>query len=186
MSFQFCLFSPVVVWAMCFGGISSVLPFPVLAFFLLPPLFRISLSGYLIWIVSQRYLSCLSCLQGHSLWVHNQIFTFWYANKTAGNIELRRCLCTTSVFASTPNVGINASCCISLFCIYVLYCIFSAFCKISAIRYNALSDREFSHRCYRIFVESKDCGFLGISLVSLCFLCECCTSKSRHWKVEKR
>ena len=67
LSFQFCLFSPVVVWAMCFGGISSVLPFPVLAFFLLPPLFRISLSGYLMWIVSQRCLSCLSCLQGHSL-----------------------------------------------------------------------------------------------------------------------
>ena len=67
LSFQFCLFSPVVVWAMCFGGISSVLPFPVLAFFLLPPLFRIFLSGYLMRIVSQRCLSCLSCLQGHSL-----------------------------------------------------------------------------------------------------------------------
>ena len=92
--------------------------------------------------------------------------------KTAGNIESRRCLCTTSVFTSTQNVGINASCCISLFCIYVLYCIFPAFCKISAIRYNALSDRAFPHGCYRMFVESKDCGFLGISLVSLCFLCE--------------
>lgn len=49
---------------------------------------------------------------------------------------------------------------------------FQPFCKISAIRYNALSDRVFPHGCYRMFVESKDCGFLGISLVSLCFLCE--------------
>lgn len=157
---------------MCFGGISFVLPFPVLAFFLLPPLFRISLSGYLMWIVWQKYLSRLSCLQSHSLWVHNQIFTFCYANKTAGNIELRRCLCTTSVFTSTQNVGINASCCISLFCIYVLYCIFPAFLQNICYQINALSDRAFPHGCYRMFVESKDCGFLGISLVSLCFLYE--------------
>lgn len=96
MSFQLYLFSPVVVWAMCFGGISLVLPFPVLDFFLLPPLFRISLSGYLMWIVWQRYLSRLSCLQGYSLWVHNQIFTFYYAKicrlKTASNIESHRLL----------------------------------------------------------------------------------------------
>lgn len=47
----------------------------------------------------------------------------------------------------------------------------SSLLQISAIRYNALSDRAFPHGCYRMFVESKDCGFLGISLVSLCFLC---------------
>ena len=54
--------------------------------------------------------------------------------KTASNIESRRCLCTTSVFTSTQNVGINASCCISLFCIYVLYCLFPAF--LQNIRYQ--------------------------------------------------
>lgn len=138
LSFQLYFFLLVVVWAMCFGGISLVLPFSVLDFFLLPPLFRISLSGYLMWIVWQRYLSRLSCLQGHSLWVHNQIFTFYYAKicrlKTASNIESHRCLCTTSVFTSTQNVGINASCCVSLFCIHVLYGLFPAF--LQNIRYQ--------------------------------------------------
>ena len=36
---------------------------------------------------------------------------------------------------------------------------------MSAIRYNALSDRTFPYGCYRTLVEYKGSGFLGISVV---------------------
>ena len=71
---------------------------------------------------------------------------------------------TTSVLTNTQNVGTNANRCISLFWIYVLYRLFSALLWMSAIRYKVLNDRAFPLVCYRMLVECKGSGFLGISV----------------------
>ena len=42
---------------------------------------------------------------------------------------------------------------------------FQLFCGMSAIRYNVLSYRTFPQVCYRMLVEYKGSGFLGISVV---------------------
>ena len=72
---------------------------------------------------------------------------------------------TTSVLTNTQNVGTNAMCCISQLCIYVLYRFLLAFLRMSAIRYKVLNDRAFPQACYRLLVEYKGSGFLGISVV---------------------
>lgn len=58
-------------------------------------------------------------------------------------------------------------------CIYVLYRLLSILLwKMSAIRYNVLDGRAFSHGCYRTLVEYKDSCFLSIFLwFSVRFLC---------------
>ena len=42
---------------------------------------------------------------------------------------------------------------------------FQPFCGMSAIRYKVLNDRAFPQLCYRMLVEYKGSGFLGISVV---------------------
>lgn len=80
--------------------------------------------------------------------------------KTAGNIELHRCLHTTSVFTSTQNVGTNASVVSHGFAYTCCTASFQPFYQIFAIRYNALINRVFRMDITECLLNTKVVAFL--------------------------